>query len=630
MNRGIKNISLILVVVLALSACGGNTAGNGKSVSGSAAGNAAGFERDTERDVERQLRLLAENRLSWMAAHMTLERDEDEPLTRELLEEYLEDNSARYAVTDLDQNGQMEILVANVLGSGHFSYNAIYTCEGDSVQRLDYGIGYEKKNDGMILDIEGVETTPVYYDEEGKAYGYEFCDSVSGGSGSGGSASGVLTLKDHEVYEKYYGDMVMEEGEMHYTVAEKECKKNEYGYLLHQAMAKGKKEGTATFGWCQTGEDFAEISDEKLYEYLRDSWREFRVEIHSTTLQISAGSGEKADIPDPAETTGDAVISLPRGDDREWEDYSDEERAGWFADLSFAGFDRPVFVPIFHVVSLAAGDDSGARIFYTDTGKQKTTRGSCLILYVIDGAKPDESEIDIAVHSGAYGENEKNGWFVVLDYGSGRCYKAKTGFEWYNDDDFRFSAADFTGDGQKEWMVKDRYNKWYEAEVFRLDEKTGEMVQLFTTWGKEDGGDLFSLSLADDYKVVMKCEEIGYSQTVSMLDAGYSLEQLQWDNGRTQMRTSTLQPMRLWKDGKLVRSEVDPDTVFMSPVNKVQTEKDGEKPAKLKLTHRVYVGHRSAGVGTMYLYFQYDEEKDALVPSQVEFELDSGEKDWFD
>ncbi|MCM1246612.1 MAG: hypothetical protein NC293_13295 [Roseburia sp.] len=323
-------------------------------------------------------------------------------------------------------------------------------------------------------------------------------------------------------------------------------------------------------------------------------------------LQISVSPEHKVTIPDPA-VTGDVVpVQLQSEDVSDvWYDYTEEERASCYADLSFAGFKEEVLVASATVGFVGKKDSSAAQIIYADKKKEKKgKKGNCLVLLVSEGIDREEEYL------GGIGTN----YLLVIDYENHTYYKTETKF-WIDDNKFQF--VDLTGDGRDELLIQCRHNKWIDFEVWRFDEEKQKMKELYSDFNKEDT-DSFSGHLENNYKVVIKYGKIGFSQTISMLDAGYKESDLQvnkapdWD---------ALRFVQLWKDGVLQKDQVNKDTVFLYSLDKVSVVDNGKKLPQIKLERPLMVGHRSQCLGDVYTFFQYDRKKDKLVLKDAKFKL---------
>lgn len=311
------------------------------------------------------------------------------------------------------------------------------------------------------------------------------------------------------------------------------------------------------------------------------------------TLELDIDRKNKIYIPDPAKIQGDVVKIKLQKEAGDEEKYKDEE---YRADLSFAGFEKEVFVSSYVTGNMTTPESDAS---------------DCLALFVHD--------TEVMGTGSSY--DEKN-YFLVLDYGTGTCYKTETKFFLHSFSGWtELKAIDVTGDGTQEVIASRIYNKSVEWGAFRCDEGTQKLVDLFSTLDdyKEDHIDRswFSGHLIDDYKVVLEFPVIGYSETVSMIeDGGYKEEDLQVDHIEALMEWN---PVGLWKDGKLQKKKVDEDTVFLYTLDHVDYVTSEEGNIQVELVRGIYVGHRSEGIGNMHMFLQYDAKTDRMVLNRVKY-----------
>lgn len=280
-------------------------------------------------------------------------------------------------------------------------------------------------------------------------------------------------------------------------------------------------------------------------------------------LDILIKEEDKDLIPDPADVNGTVKIQLHEqlGHDQYdfWDEASDEQKDRYFANLSFAGFKNEVLVTS----------------------------------------------------------------FVVIDYANHTYYKTKTDFflhdmvAWTS-----LKAIDITGDGKTELVAEHCYNKSIELGIFRCDEKTHQLVNLFSTLDDvkddEDYPDraLFSGYPTDNYKVKLKFKEIGYSQTVSLLDLGFKKEDLESSQNSDWMDDDFIS---LWENGKILKDKVDKDTVFLYTLDYVDFMSAKDGTPQVDIVRSVCIGHRSEWLGNMHEIYEYDQKEDRLIMKNARF-----------
>ena len=351
----------------------------------------------------------------------------------------------------------------------------------------------------------------------------------------------------------------------------------------------------------------------------------------STALNIHVMKEGKVTIPDPAVVEGSADVYLRKSpdDDIYVEDHYEDEIVpsvyeDFVADLSFLGFDEPVFVSSYAVGNLTKATDSIAHVMtQTKKGiKEKEIKGDCLALFVTTGipTAKDYREYEVGSISPSY--------IVVLDYGAGKCYKVKTDFclhnIWYWNN---LETIDLTGDGVQELVAQHRYNKTSDFGAYRIDQKTENLREIYSTRSEECGYreiNEFEGTLLDDYKIKLEFPCIGYSHTISMVkDAGYKEEDLQIKNRVNEDGYRNYGT--LWEDGVLKSDAI----VALYTMDHVDYIKNKDGSIRVDFAWTVALEHRSCTIGLMHAYFEYDKSKDTLVLAGAKYvNREQAEKEW--
>jgi len=351
----------------------------------------------------------------------------------------------------------------------------------------------------------------------------------------------------------------------------------------------------------------------------------------STALNIHVMKEGKVTIPNPADVEGSADVYLRKSPD---DDIYDEEDnilqsayKDFVVDLSFLGFDEPVFVSSYAVGNLTKATDSIAHVMtQTKKGiKEKEIKGDCLALFVTAGI-PTAEDYRKDVVNGI----DSRSYIVVLDYGAGKTYKAQTYFLLHNIQNWNdLEAVDLTGDGVQELAVQHCYNKTIQYGAYRVNRETEELREIYSTLLSEEAGkyreeDGFKGTLLDDYKVKLEFPDIGYSETISMIkDAGYKEEELQTE--KRMYEDGSYNFVALWKDGTLKGH----GTVFLYTMDSVDYIKNKDGSVWVDFAWTLAVDHRSCDIGTMHVYYEYDKAKDTLVLAGAKYEeMDQAMKKW--
>ena len=354
----------------------------------------------------------------------------------------------------------------------------------------------------------------------------------------------------------------------------------------------------------------------------------------STALNVHVMTEGKVMIPNPADVEGSVDVYLRKepDDDIYVENHYGDEIVpsvyeDFVADLSFLGFDEPVFVSSYVVGNLTKITNSIAHVMtQTKKGiKEKEVEGDCLALFVTAGIPTVED----------YWEDVANGidsrsYIVVLDYGEGKAYKAQTYFWLHNIQNWNdLEAVDLTGDGVQELAVQHCYNKTIQYGAYRVNRETEELREIYSTLLSEEAGtyrkeDGFKGTLLDDYKVKLEFPDIGYSETISMIkDAGYKEEELQTE--KRMYEDGSYNFVALWKDGILKRN----GTVFLYTMDSVDYIKNKDGSIWVDFAWLLAVDHRSCDIGAMHVYYEYDKAKDTLVLAGAKYvDLKQALKEW--
>ena len=351
----------------------------------------------------------------------------------------------------------------------------------------------------------------------------------------------------------------------------------------------------------------------------------------STALNVHVMTEGKVTIPDPAVVEESADVYLRKSPDDNIYDEEDNilqsAYKDFVVDLSFLGFDEPVFVSSYAVGNLTKITDSIAHVMtQTKKGiKEKEIKGDCLALFVTAGI-PTAEDYRKDVVNGI----DSRSYIVVLDYGAGKTYKAQTYFLLHNIQNWNdLEAVDLTGDGVQELAVQHCYNKTIQYGAYRVNRETEELREIYSTLLSEEAGryreeDGFKGTLLDDYKVKLEFPDIGYSETISMIkDAGYKEEELQTE--KRMYEDGSYNFVALWKDGTLKGH----GTVFLYTMDSVDYIKNKDGSVWVDFAWTLAVDHRSCDIGTMHVYYEYDKAKDTLVLAGAKYEeMDQAMKKW--
>lgn len=220
--------------------------------------------------VEAQLQLILEQKNVW----------------GQLDEDYSDDLS--YMVSDLDQDGLLEIVSASISGTGLYTTGHFYEVNstGDGLELCTYSI----PEGDSEADLSISDSVPCYYDAGSDMYYYIFNDTIHAGAAEYYLSSIAISLKDCTVTPQTLGTQLTI-----YTDPEKdptvtylrndgtEISKDEFDALADAAFPNAEKK-QADLVWFspynidENAKDAAALSDDDLLEQLNTSWKGFSVQ----------------------------------------------------------------------------------------------------------------------------------------------------------------------------------------------------------------------------------------------------------------------------------------------------------------------------------------------------------------
>lgn len=105
-----------------------------------------------------------------------------------------------YAVTDLDQNGRLELIVANVGGTGMYTYSTFYEVN-ESLDGVTVCLDHFQEGDSQADLIS--DEVPAYLDKTTGTIYYIFEDLLKNGAAEYYENKRALTLSNGEVQQHY-------------------------------------------------------------------------------------------------------------------------------------------------------------------------------------------------------------------------------------------------------------------------------------------------------------------------------------------------------------------------------------------------------------------------------------------
>lgn len=292
-----------ICMVILLSGCSNGTVGEALKESADTTTTVATSEQLV---VEKQLQLIAENEKQWKLDY----REKDSLV-------YCGPEYYDYAVTDLNQNGRLELISITYSGNGHVPISECHEVSEDGKELKEVPFDENSSNADLCLD-----EMEVYWDEETNTYHYDYLDYRHGSAVSHTIAFLDLVMGEEEIEASVYGYLDQKYiGKTIFYAGNKRKKISERAFAAmeaeHYAGWESKK---ATFGWFDTvirdeDEMVVEegISSEELYRRLQTSYETFG--FHDNPLNIQKQLqliAKKADqwiyaMPDASEEILDIV-----------------------------------------------------------------------------------------------------------------------------------------------------------------------------------------------------------------------------------------------------------------------------------------------------------------------------------
>lgn len=254
-------VAMILIVSVFMVGCNEQTAKE------ETAGTPAATENPLS--VERQLKLLSEKSAVWR-----LEKyEKEEPYIYSGTERY------HYRVSDLDQNGRLELMSTTTTGNGYHFYNEYYEVNetGDNLNKLillEDADGESPAPDIGNVIGEVVENS-VYYNAEDGTYHYLEMDYSHGSAVDYDLLYQDFVLSNGKIRVTTYGmDVGSSKGNTHFIVdgkeekqvSQKELKKWEKQYF------EGMEKKTISTLWFN-------IVDDNSYEKIKASYEAFEISL---------------------------------------------------------------------------------------------------------------------------------------------------------------------------------------------------------------------------------------------------------------------------------------------------------------------------------------------------------------
>lgn len=230
-----------------------------------------------------QLQYMAAHRYDWLRYILDGTGDLidscDEWEIGSLLDHVNYESGLKYIVTDLNQNGRLEVIALNQAGTGAFTYMRAYEYSYKT-QSLGSVSSPDHEEWWSVPDIGGVKKTDVYYDKKHKMHWYFGTDFLHASGEENYNSLCLWGIDGEGVYRESlgaYSEFSYDKNKpVHYYIGDDEASKEAFK-KKKKNMEPGMKRGKATLGWQRDGQALVVMSEEELLEKLTKSWEGFSV-----------------------------------------------------------------------------------------------------------------------------------------------------------------------------------------------------------------------------------------------------------------------------------------------------------------------------------------------------------------
>ena len=184
-----------------------------------------------------------------------------------------------YAVTDLDQNGRLEVIAASVQGTGLFTYINIYEVSEDGTELIKV---QQDRPEGTSAPDIIVPTVPVYYDKDVNRRYYIFEDYIRNGYAESYYAMSAVYL-ENDIWEEHCmaSGSVIYTDEEHFTavyndVEGPEITEEQYRNIAEKYYGSLESADAEILWQSVDNESFAALTPEAFLNSLEDSFAGFK------------------------------------------------------------------------------------------------------------------------------------------------------------------------------------------------------------------------------------------------------------------------------------------------------------------------------------------------------------------
>lgn len=192
-----------------------------------------------------------------------------------------------YAITDLDQNGRLEIIASSCQGTGIYTYSNYYEVNEslNGLNKIERNVEEGSSEADIMLP-----TVKVFIDKASNEYHYIFDDLVKVGAAEYYENKQDIVLKNGRLYEKTiaYRNTVYTDSNPNVTLKDannKEITAEDYA-LIENKLFSNLELKFANIEWVSTADvDFSSASDDELKNKLIESYEKFGfsdIEVNNT------------------------------------------------------------------------------------------------------------------------------------------------------------------------------------------------------------------------------------------------------------------------------------------------------------------------------------------------------------
>ena len=249
---------------------------------------------------------------------------------------YTEDNTYNpygYAITDLDQNGRLEIIASSCQGTGLYTYSNYYEVN----ERLDGLNKIERNNEEGNSEADIMTATAkVFIDEDKNEYHYIFDDLVRNGAAEYYENKQDIVLKNGKLSENTiaYKNTKISNSDSYEVILEDASRNKitlEDYQLIENKLFSNLELKLVNIEWITSNDiDFSNVSGDELRAKLITSYEGFRFFVSDSGISLNeqfsliGQSGEKAILNDNISNFNKEVIKseFDNGDGYMWRTYT--------------------------------------------------------------------------------------------------------------------------------------------------------------------------------------------------------------------------------------------------------------------------------------------------------------------